>query len=388
MQQMVAAYNASQTKVHVTLMTQQWTPLFDKFALSVQSKAVPDILAMHGPDIPQFAAQGVLEPLGSVVSQAGFSSSDFAAAAWNGTIYNGTQYAFPLDLHMHAIYYNAAMLAKAHITPPTGLIQADQFIKIATSLTTDKNGNHPGDPNFDPKNIQVYGLAMYSNAHAFYDYYALLRQQGDNLFNAQNSQINYPVQDGVKAAQYLQDLVFKYHVVPVGETNPLQDFISGKAAMLEDGPWEIPALMAASNLKWGSFPDPQVFGKPAVWGSGHVLTIPVQADKAREAAAEAVVTWIIQHSATWGNSGNIPALNAARASKEFQALPGREGFVASLPYEVMLPAIPLEAQVFSAAATSPIVVFAQQLVVQDQPVGPAITAVNTGINAILATQSK
>lgn len=385
MKQIVDAYNASQSKVHVTLTLQQWTPLFDKFVLSVKSKTVPDILAMHGPDIPQFAEQGVLEPLDSAVSQAGFQASDFATPAWDGTIYKNTQYAFPLDLHMHAVYYNADMLAAANITPPTDWINKDQFLKMATALTVDQNGNHPGDSGFDANNVKQYGLAMYTNHHAFFTFYALLHQQGDDLLNSDQTQVQYPDADGLAAWQWLQDLVYKYQVTPQGETSPLQDFLSGKTALLADGPWEIPAMQKQEGLKWGTFPMPQVFANKAVWGSGHVLTIPVQDDKAREAAAEDVVAWIVQHSATWGDSGNIPALNSAREAPAFTSLKGRDGFIKSLPYEVMLPALPAEAQVFSSAASSPIVVAAQQIVVENKPIEPAMQQMNQAINAILSS---
>jgi multiple sugar transport system substrate-binding protein len=386
MSKMIDTYNASQSKIHVTLTLQQWTPLFDKFVLAVQSKTVPDILAMHGPDIPQFAVQGVLEPLDSVVSQAGFQASDFATPAWDGTIYQGTQYAFPLDLHMHALYYNADMLAAANITPPTDWITKDQFLQMATALTVDANGNHPGDSGFDANNVDQYGLAMYTNHHAFFTFYALLRQQGDNFLSGDQTKVQYPDADGQAAWGWLQDLVFKYQVTPQGETSPLQDFLSGKTAMLADGPWEIPAMQAQEGLNWGTFPMPQVFANKAVWGSGHVLTIPVQEDKAREAAAEEVVTWIVQNSATWGTSGNIPALTAAREAPEFTSLKGREGFVQSLPYEVMLPAIPAEAQVFSSAASSPIVVAAQQIVIEDKPIEAAMQQMNQAIDSILSSQ--
>jgi multiple sugar transport system substrate-binding protein len=351
MAKMVDEYNASQSKIHVTLTTQQWTPLFEKFVVSVRSKSVPDILAMHGPDIPQFAAQGVLEPLDKVVSQAGFKEGDFAKPAWDGTIYNQTQYAFPLDLHMHAVYYNADMFAKANLTPPSDWVTKDDFLKMATALTFDKNGKHPGEDGFDANNVQQYGFAMYTNHHAFFTFYALLNQQGDNFLNADNTKVDYPAADGLKAWQWLQDLVFKYNVVPAGETSPLQDFLSGKTAMLADGPWQIPAMQAQSGLKWGTFPMPQVFAKPAAWGS----------------------------------SGNIPALNSARESTDFTSLPGRTGFVKSLPYEVMLPAIPAEAQVFSSAATSPIVVASQQIVIEDKPIEPAMQTMNQSVDSILAS---
>jgi len=374
MRALVSEFNAAHPDIQVTLTTQQWTPLFDKFELAVKSGNQPDILGMHGPDIPQFASASQLEDLTSVVQAAGFTQADFAAPAWNGSIYQGKQYAFPLDLHMHAVYFNADLFKAAGLTPPTDWISGGDFLKLATTLTVDTSGKHPGDPGFDASNIKQYGLSLYNNHHGFFQWYALVRQQGDNLLN------------GVAAWQWLQDLVFKYHVTPVGETSQLQDFLSGKTAMLIDGPWEIPAMQKQAGLNWGTFPFPQVFQNKAVWGSGHVLTIPKQSDGNREKAAETFVAWIVKNSAAWGASGNLPALNAAREGTAFTSLPGRAGFVAEMPYEVMLPAIPAEAQVFSAAKTSPIVVAAQAILVQDQPIESTMQTMFQAMNRLLSGQ--
>lgn len=384
MRKLVDEYNAGHPSVQVTLTTQQWTPLFDKFLLGVKSGNQPDVLAMHPPDVPQFAALGLLQDLGSTIKAQGFSAPDFAAPAWNGTFYKNVQYAYPLDLHMHAVYYNADLFAKAGLTPPTDWISGDAFVKLATALTVDKAGKHPGDPGFDKAAISQYGLALPNNHHGFFMWYALLNGQGDHLLNASEQKLDFPDADGASAWQWLQDLVFKYNVTPTGETSQLQDFLTGKTAMLIDGPWQIPAMEKQASLRWGTFPFPQAFAKKAVWGSGHSLTIPKQQDATRAQAAKDFAQWIVQHSGAWGASGNLPALNAARDNPAFKALPGRAGFLASLPYEVMLPGIPRTAQVFSAAATSPIVVVSQSVLVQGKPVAASQATMRQSMDAVLA----
>lgn len=383
---LVDKFNAAHPNIQVTLTTQQWTPLFDKFELAVKSGNQPDILAMHGVDIPQFAAAGQLEDLTSGVGAAGFKPADFAKQAWDGTIYQGKQYAFPLDLHMEAVYYNTDLFKAASLTPPTDWISGQDFLKLATALTVDASGKHPSDPGFDASKITQYGLALQNNHHGFYLWYALVRAQNETLLNGDQTQVAVSDAAGTAAWQWIQDLVFKYHVAPVGETSQLQDFLSGKTAMLLDGPWEIPAMQKQAGLNWGTFPVPQVFQGKAAWGSGHVLTIPKQSDATRETAAETVATWIVQNSAAWGNSGNLPALNSARLSPDFTSLPGRAGFLAELPYEVMLPAIPAGAQVFSAAKTSAIVVASQAIMVQDQPIESTMQKMIQAMNSLLAGQ--
>ena len=381
MRQLVSEYNSTHPNVVVSLTTMQWTPLFTKFLVSSRGGQSPNILAMHGPDVPEFASYGLLTPIGNIIKGAGFEASQFAPAAWNGTFYKGKQYAFPLDLHMNAIYYNQKLFEKAGITPPKGWITGKEFLDMAIKLTVDKNGKHPNQAGFDPNNVVQYGIALYSlNWHGFLQWYELLRQQGYNFLNSSMNEVGYPLNAGQKAWSWLQDLFFKYHVAPVGANSPLKDFLIGKTAMLEDGPWEMPAMEAQKGLKWSTFPVPQVFKYKAVWGSGHVLTIPVRQDKEHMKAAEEFVTWLLKHSDKWALSGNIPAYNSAR--KFAYSLPGRAGFLAEAPYVAMLPRIPKESQVFSSASVSPIVVAGQNILVRDKTILPVMKWMNEQINAI------
>ncbi|HLJ61701.1 MAG TPA: ABC transporter substrate-binding protein [bacterium] len=384
MHQMVDQFNKEHPDIRVTLTTLQWTPLFDKLLTSVRAGQPPDLMGMHSQDIAQFASLGILEPMGDMVKAAGFKASDFMDVAWKGTFSQNTQYAIPLDMHMHAVYVNLDMWKAAGLPanklPTTGT----DFVAAAKKLTIDGAGRHPDDPAFDPKTIKQYGVGMMNNHHGFYMWYALLAQQGDPFLAPDFSRTVFSDAKANAAWQWLQDLVFKDHVVPVGETNPYQDFVTKHVAMLIDGPWEIPGLNKVSGLRWDTTTFPRVFAAPAAWGSGHLLTIPKQSNKAREQAALTLATWIVQHSQDWGMSGNLPALLSARTSAAFRALPGRRGFLEEQAYEIMLPDVRPSAQLYSAAAPSPIVVAAQSVLVKGQPVAGVTQELRARINAILA----
>ena len=45
-------------------------------------------------------------------------------------------------------------------------------------------------------------------------------------------------------------------VVGWGQGDALNQFIAGKAAMMENGPWEIPSLKAVKGLNFGYVPIP------------------------------------------------------------------------------------------------------------------------------------
>jgi len=384
MHQMVDQFNKEHPDIRVTLTTLQWTPLFDKLLTSVRAGQPPDLMGMHSQDISQFSTLGILEPMGPMVTGAGFKASDFMDVAWQGTFYQGTQYAIPLDMHMHAVYVNTDMWKQAGLNPSRLPTTGDDFIAAAKKLTVDAAGHHPDDPGFDPKTIAQYGVGMMNNHHGFYMWYALRAQQGDPFLTPDFSRTVFSDAKSNAAWQWLQDLVFKYHVVPVGETNPYQDFVTKHVAMLIDGPWEIPGLQKVSGLHWDTTTFPRVFAAPAAWGSGHLLTIPKQNDRAREQAALTLATWIVRHSQDWGNSGNLPALLSARSSAAFRALPGRRGFLQEQAYEVMLPDVKQSAQLYSSAAPSPIVVAAQSALVRDQPVAQVTQELRARVNAILS----
>jgi len=385
MRGLVDQFNKEHPEFKVTLTTLQWTPLFDKFLTSVRAGQVPDLLAMHPQDIAQFSTLGLLEPVGEMVKRAGFKGSDFMDVAWKGTFYQGTQYAIPIDMHMHGVYVNLDLWAQAGLDsnrlPTTGT----EFVAATKRLTVDAAGRHPDDAGFDPKAIKQYGLAMPNNHHGFYMWYALISQQGDPFLTADGSRAIFSDAKSNAAWQWLQDLVFKDHVVPVGETNPYQDFVTKRTAMLIDGPWQIAGLEKVPGLRWTTTTFPRVFNAPAAWGSGHLFTIPKQSSRARQEAAMTLAAWLVRHSQQWALSGNVPALLSVRSSAFFRGLKGRRGFVAEQPYEVILPDIKNSAQVFSAAAPSAIVVSAQAVLIKGDQVSRVTQDLRARLNAMLAT---
>jgi multiple sugar transport system substrate-binding protein len=361
MKGLVNKFNTEQSKIHVEFTSMQWTPLFTKFLTEMKGGTPPDVLAMHPFEIGQFAEMGVLDA--KTMESAKLNKADYSDFAWGGTMYKGKQYAVPLDVHMHGLFYNKEQLEKAGLAagPKTG----DELIAFAQKLTLDKNGKHPNESGFDENNITQYGLGFNMNHHGFYQFYALLNQQGDNPFKEDMKKLDIDVQKAAKAFGFLEDLIFKYKVVPKGEKSPVDDFVSGKVAMIVDGPWQMPKL-ETSNVKWASAPYPKVFDKQAAWGAAEVLTFPVnaKANADKKAAAVEFVKWLDKNSGDWAKSGQLPSSNAGM--EVAKKLPGREAFVSSLNNAVLLPAHPKAAQLFSSTAPSPILTAAQDAVLNNK----------------------
>ncbi|TCL64253.1 carbohydrate ABC transporter substrate-binding protein (CUT1 family) [Hydrogenispora ethanolica] len=354
MRGLVEKFNKEHPGITVNLMTLQWTPLFSKFIIEAKGGNPPDVLAMHPFELGQFASMGVLDA--KQVKSVKVKKADYTPNIWQGSFYSKVQYAVPLDFHTHALYYNKELLDKAGVaSAPQNL---EEFIKAGQKLTIDKNGKNAGEAGFDPNNVIQYGLGMNMNHHAFYQWFALMYQQNEKTFNEKTTRTSFNNNKAAKAWGFLQDLVFKYNIVPKGEKAPFDDFRAGKVAMLIDGPWQLPVL-EKSNLKFGVAPYPQIFQKKAVWAAAHILTFPVnkKADASRKAAAVQFVKWLSDNSAEWAKSGNIPSKMSTIA--ETKKLPGREAFINMMSYAHFLPPLPKAAQVFSSVAPSPILTAAQ-----------------------------
>lgn len=361
MQALVEVFNQQQTKIHVEFTSLQWTPLFTKFLTEMKGGNPPEVLVMHPFELGQFVEMGVLDS--KPVASVGMDEANYSGFAWGGTKYKGEQYAVPLDVHMHGLYYNKELLEKAGISeaPKTG----EELIAAAQKLTVDNNGKHAGEDGFDENNVVQYGLGFSMNHHVFYQIYALLNQQGNNPFTEDMASVDLDEEKTAKAIAFLQDLVFKYKVVPKGEKSPVDDFMGGKVAMFIDGPWQMPKL-ESSNIQWASAPYPQVFDRPAAWGAAEIMTFPLQKDEdpAKLEAAVEFVRWLDKNSGQWAKSGQLPSSN--NGMKTAEGMEGREAFIHSLDNAVLLPAHPKAAQIFSSTAPSPILTAAQDAVLNNK----------------------
>jgi len=381
MQGIVDKFNKSQADVQVNFMSLQWTPLYTKFLTEMKGGNPPDILAMHGFEVGVFVELGVLDP--GAVKSFGFKAADFTKVTWDASFYKGVQYAAPLDVNMHGLYYNKDLLAKAGIkTPPrTGA----ELIADAIKLTVDKNGKHPGEANFDAGNVNQFGLGLLMNHHGFYQFLGLISQENANPFNQTQTSVKFDQQKAVKAWGFLQDLVFKYQVVPKGEKSPVDDFIAGTVAMFIDGPWQLSKLLA-SPINLGATRFPKVFDTDANWGATEVLTFPLRpkVDAVRQQAAKAFVSWLEQNSGEWAKSGQLPASQAGLVFAK--TLPMRQAFIDSIPTTAFLPAHPLATKLFSSIAPSPILTASQDALLNDKDPSQVTQQLEKDLNEVFAQQ--
>lgn len=236
------------------------------------SKTLPDVLMLDNPDVQQIAASGALSPLADY----GITGDGFPEGVLSAGTYEGELYGIAPIVNSLGLFYNADLLAEAGIEPPTTW---DELSAAAAALTADGR----------------YGIA-FSAANSFegtWQFLPFLWSNGadeDDLTSAEAAEalafVDSLVADGSASAS----------VVGWSQNDVNDQFIAGKAAMMINGPWNMPSLTAAEGLNFDSVPIPVPTAGDAVVAplGGETFTIPQTGDKDRMAAAGKLVACVIE----------------------------------------------------------------------------------------------
>jgi len=309
MQNLVEQFNKEYDgKIKVTVQSLPGGEYYDKIVTAVASGNAPEVGIMHLDNIAKFASKGILQPLDDDLKTMNIQGSNYLPAAWKGGQYEGKQYSVPLDFHPLTLYYNIDLLEKAGFkAPPTN---PDEFVKMAKAATK-------GD---------TWGFMLPVGWPTQMMFASALAQNGGSIYSADGKTPTYNSAEGVKAMQFLKDLVYTHKVSPenVPVDGGVTAFRQGKLLFTIDGIWMMQGFKDQAGLKFGVAPVTSLFGtaKKAVWGGSHqfVLYKMKKNDTEKRKAALTFVDWIGKHSVEWAKWGQIPAHNGARSSAEFKAL--------------------------------------------------------------------
>ena len=148
------------------------------------------------------------------------------------------------------MFYNPSLFEQYGVEePPAKYADAwdwDTFVKNAQQLTIDKNGKNALDPDFDPENIDVYGVNI---SKWWAGYMPFLFSEGGDYLTEDGTSIGYATDEGKDVLQKLADLIYVYHVAPTptaSETMPglSEALATNKVAMSFDGQWSNAGLMS------------------------------------------------------------------------------------------------------------------------------------------------
>ena len=257
------------TSIGVATVDHQSVPgptLIQKVLQQASSKTLPDVLMLDNPDIQQIAEAGALTPLGEF----GINADGYAPGPVSAATYDGQLYGLQPGANTLAIFYHKDVLAKAGVQPPKTWAE---LRTAAKKLTSGKQ----------------YGFAF--NATADYEgawqFLPPMWTNGGDETNLKSPEV-------AEALQLWKDLVddgsVSKSVVNWKQSDVNDQFIARKAAMMLNGPWQIPSLQRA-KIDFGVVPFP--VNKPGQTSvaplGGEAWTVPVTADDAKMAKAAELV---------------------------------------------------------------------------------------------------
>lgn len=244
----------------------QTTPgetLIQKTLQRAASKTLPDVLMLDNPDVQQIAETGALRPL----NEYGITGEGFAPGITEATSDDGKLYGLAPVVNTLGIFYNKKLLDRAGVEPP----RTWQELRTASKKLTTQGR---------------YGIAFSANA-SYEGAWQFLPPMWTN--GGDETDLTSP--EVTEALQLWTDLVndgsASESVVNWGQGDVNDQFMAGNAAMMVNGPWNIPSLNEDRSLKWDvvQFPINEQGQQPVAPLGGEAWTVPVTGNEHKEAKA-------------------------------------------------------------------------------------------------------
>jgi multiple sugar transport system substrate-binding protein len=283
--------------------------LVPKLLQEAASRSLPDLMLVDNPDLQQLASTGGLVSLSANdLSTAGLYPSIVSAGS-----YQGQTYGIAPGVNDLALYYNKDLLTKAGLTPP----------KTWAQLTADAKALTSGPR----KGIAFSAAATEEGSFQFEPFFW---SAGADL-----KDLNSP--QAVAALTLWKTMVSDGYasksVVNWSQADVEAQFQAGNAAMMVNGPWQLPVLNGTAGLHFGVVPIPvPAASDPAVSPLGGEVWAVGHSSPSREAKAVAVVKCLLSPSVSvaWSkDAGYIPS-NQAAAAQLAESEPQLAPFIAEV----------------------------------------------------------
>jgi multiple sugar transport system substrate-binding protein len=222
-------------------------------------KVIVQSLAGVGPDLfdcydgfqlSAYVKSGIAWDVTEPLQEAGIDvHKDLWPAVHPNILHEGRVYGFPTNAAVNAVWFNKDIFDKYHLSYPKGPWTWEEFIPLAQRLTVrDEKGR-----------IEHFGFLC-----DWWNWPQFVLQWGGKLYTDDGTRCIVDSPEAVAGVQFLQDLIYKYHVMPspVEEaamatqggwgTGTITFFGAGKGAMALGGRWWLCSLRDYRGLRLGA----------------------------------------------------------------------------------------------------------------------------------------
>lgn len=221
-----------------------------KLATAFAGGSPPDLFLVNYRRFGQFAAKGVLEPLGARLGGT-LREADFYAEPLDAFRFDGTLLCLPQNASTQVVYWNETLFRDAGIEPPSPRWTWDDFLRTAEALTRDTDAD--GRPD-------VYGLGVEPDlVHLGPFVWQAGGEVVDDTARPTTTTLVEPA--AIRAVTFFVELRREHLVAPSQQEAESEDlesrFAAGRVAMLIDSRRVTAALRLVPALDWDVAPLPR-----------------------------------------------------------------------------------------------------------------------------------
>jgi multiple sugar transport system substrate-binding protein len=147
------------------------------------------------------------------------------------------------------IFANKQLFEEAGVPVPRTTLETaytwDEFVETAKLMTKDRSGKNATEADFNPDEIQQYGIGF---PKWWLGWYPLLRSNGGDITDADGLTYTMNTPECAEVFQNLQDLIYLHHVSPTptaseGLPASAAQLATRRVAMVIDGQWNLPEMV-------------------------------------------------------------------------------------------------------------------------------------------------
>lgn len=230
MQNQLQRYMDANPNVTIERTPIPFADLKQKLLQGAAAGELPDVAVIDNPDHQAFAALGILEDLTERVT-AWDQADAYFTGPWKSTIWQDRNYGIPDNSNCLVLWYNTAFTNSAEIAVPTNWTE----LQAAAQALTE--GDRMG-----------LAVSAVKSEEGTFQWLPFLWETGEDIPTIDS-------EGGQRALQLWVDLVnngfMSKGILGWNQQDVRIQFQNGKAAMMINGPWQIPTLQAESpDLKW------------------------------------------------------------------------------------------------------------------------------------------
>ena len=229
-----------------------------KLTVALQGGEPPDITYQYGSSLAEVAGAPGLVNLSDWVQRPDVNWDDFIPGARSAATFEGKVLGIPALVDNLAIVYNKTLFDQAGMDYPSADWTWDDFRAAAKALT-------------DPAAKQFgFAYPMDASEDSVWHWDPLLWQNGGSILNGDNTQAEFNSPEGVEALQVFTGMAVDDQSVFLDIQNSAYTniFNSGRIAMLETGPWDLPSFPDVDygvEILPGFNGDHQTIAGPDMW---------------------------------------------------------------------------------------------------------------------------